>query len=128
MINNGKTEHQVQSGDKVAQLILENAQTPEVVNITHLLNTTQDDKGFGSTDMPPKLAEVFEITLGHAHSSKLQPKEERLADIQAKLDPVYHKYNYVFNSEKLMSEVPPTQPGYNFKLHLQDGAKLPPPS
>ena len=128
MINHGKETHHVQPKDKIAQLIVENAQTPEVINVTQLTDTGRADKGFGSTDMTPELAEIFEITLGHAHSSKLRPREERLKDIRTKLDPVYHKYNYVFDSEKLMSEVPPTRPGYDFELHLQDGAKLPPPS
>ena len=76
MINHGKEAHQVQSGDKVAQLIVENAQTPDVVHVTELTDTARNDKGFGLTDMSPELAEIFEITLGHAHSSKLRPKEE----------------------------------------------------
>ena len=71
MINHGKETHQVQPGDKVAQLIVENAQTPDVVKVTELTDTTRDNKGFGSMDMSPELAEIFEITLGHAHSTKL---------------------------------------------------------
>ena len=39
MINNGRTPHEVQVGDKIAQLILENAETPKVINVTNLTQT-----------------------------------------------------------------------------------------
>ena len=127
MINNGTEPHHVLPRDKIAQLIVENAKTLEVINVTNLSETKQGEDGFGSTDMSEELAEIFEIKLGHAHSTTLQPKEERLASIRECLDPVYHKYEYLFDSEKLMSEVPESCPSYNFKIHLQEGTKLPPP-
>ena len=77
--------------------------------------------------MTEELAEILEIKLGHTHSSKLQPEAEQLASICEQLDPVYHKHDYLFNSDKLMSEVPKSHPGYDFKIHLQEGMKLPPP-
>ena len=77
--------------------------------------------------MSEELAEIFEIKLGHAHSTTLQPREEHLASVHEQLDLVYHKYDYLFDSEKLMSEVPESCPGYDFEIHLQEGTKLPPP-
>ena len=81
MINNSTTLYEVQTGDKITQLIMENAETPEVVNVTNLTQTERGEEGFRSTDMTEELAEIFEIKLGHTHSSKLQPEAERLASI-----------------------------------------------
>ena len=81
MINNGMTPHEVQVGDKIAQLILENAETLEVVNLTNLTQTKQGEDGFRSTDMSEELAKIFEIKLGHTHSLKLRPEAEQLASI-----------------------------------------------
>ena len=39
MINNGTTPYEIQLGDKIAQLIMENAETPEVINVTNLTQT-----------------------------------------------------------------------------------------
>ena len=76
--------------------------------------------------MSEELAKIFKIKLGHTHSTTLRPREERLASICDCLDLVYHKYNYLFDSEELMSEVPESHLGYDFEIHLQEGTKLPP--
>ena len=39
MINNGSEPHHVLPGDKIAQLIVKNAKTPEVINVTNLSET-----------------------------------------------------------------------------------------
>ena len=81
MINNSTAPHEVQVGDKIAQLILENTETPEVVNVTNLTQTQRGEDDFGSTNMLEELAEIFKIKLGHTHSAKLQLEAERLAAI-----------------------------------------------
>ena len=39
MINNGTQPHHVSPRDKIVQLIVENAETPEVINMTNLSET-----------------------------------------------------------------------------------------
>ena len=62
---------QFQKGDRVAQLILENA-TLEDIQVTDTLDPTKrGEEGFGSTGMTPELAEIYDITLGHTANASL---------------------------------------------------------
>ena len=50
--NFGTTTQVVQPQQKIAQLILERAQTPTITIVESLATTIRGDKGFGSTDKP----------------------------------------------------------------------------
>ena len=52
--NFGNEEQTICSGDKVAQIIFEQARTPKVVISKELSTTKRDQKGFGSTDLDIK--------------------------------------------------------------------------
>ena len=54
MHNFGDTVQRFQHGDKIAQLVVEQATTPVLVEVTSLTTTTQGTTGFGSTDNPQK--------------------------------------------------------------------------
>ena len=49
LINHGSLPVQIQKGNKVAQLILEKIETPDVVEVDELDNTERGSGGFGST-------------------------------------------------------------------------------
>lgn len=50
LFNHGKEKFIITKGDRIAQLILELAVTPSVVEITELTTTERGDKGFGSSN------------------------------------------------------------------------------
>ena len=49
LINHSDKEYQIRTGDRIAQLILEQIKTPQRKMMTELKPTTQGNKGFGST-------------------------------------------------------------------------------
>jgi dUTP pyrophosphatase len=49
LFNHSADDFRVERGDRVAQLILERASTPEVEEVTHIDYTKRDTGGFGST-------------------------------------------------------------------------------
>ena len=49
LFNHGEQEFQVQEGDRIAQLILEQIADKPVIQVQELTQTTRGDKGFGST-------------------------------------------------------------------------------
>ena len=49
LFNHGHADFQVNKGDRIAQLILEKCDTPEVVEIGAVEDTERGSKGFGST-------------------------------------------------------------------------------
>jgi dUTP pyrophosphatase len=49
LFNHGHTDFQVNKGDRIAQLVLEKCDTPEVVEIGLLEETERGSGGFGST-------------------------------------------------------------------------------
>ena len=54
MLQNFGTEPQVfKRGDKIAQLIVQNALTPDILEVDHLEDTGRGSLGFGSTDKVP---------------------------------------------------------------------------
>jgi hypothetical protein len=65
--------------------------------------------------------------LGHANVKKIQPQEERYADLRRQIPVKYHDLD-VFDEELGMSRCPEHLPGYDFKIHLQEGAKPLPPN
>ena len=108
MINNGSEPHEVQPGDRIAQLILEGAQTPLVIVTDNLSATVRGQAGFGSTGMTPELAEIFEVTLGHAASTKLAPQDIQYAELRKQVPSEYHNYLDVFDTNLAMSACPLT--------------------
>jgi len=128
LTNNGTTPFQFQKGDRIAQLILENA-TLEDVQVTDTLDPTErGEDGFGSTGMTPELAEIFEITLGHTANATLRPITERHQELKQLVPVEYHEFLDVFDADLAMSKCPPHRPGYDFELNLVENAKLPPPA
>ena len=79
-------------------------------------------------DLSVELVEVYAVELGHAVSKKIRPKEQWYADLRKVVPPEYHDYLDVFDEEEAMSKCPDRCPGYDFEIHLRDGAKPPPPS
>src|SRR5258708_17658919 len=128
LINNGQHPYYVTAGERVAQLILENAATEDII-VTELLNNTiRMHQGFGSTGMSDELVEIYEISLGHNASTQLRPQEERYAELRKLVPEYYHDFLDVFDGELSMSKCPERRPGYDFEINLKDNAKLPPPS
>src|SRR5258706_1698259 len=78
--------------------------------------------------MDTELTEIFEITLGHAASSKLRPREVRYQELMQQIPQEYHDYLDVFDADLAMSKCPEHRPTYDFEIHLQEGCKLPPSS
>ncbi|RWR98878.1 dUTPase-like protein, partial [Dinothrombium tinctorium] len=50
-INNGKKKFLVKKGMKIAQIICEKYESPQIVEVDHLTETKRDDQGFGSTGL-----------------------------------------------------------------------------
>ena len=55
MHNFGTTPQTFQRGDKIAQIIVENASTPEMVEVKDHHSTSRSASGFGSTDKQPAI-------------------------------------------------------------------------
>ena len=127
MVNNSNKPHSVKKGNCIVQLILEGAQTPLVIVTNNLSATIHGTQGFGSTDMNPDLAEVFEVTLSHAASTKLASKETHYTALCDQVPPEYHNYLDIFDTDLAMSTCLPNHPDYNFEINLQENTKLPPP-
>ena len=54
LFNHSDKDLEVKKGDRVAQLILEKIATPEIEQVDSLDETVRGDRGFRSTDDPPK--------------------------------------------------------------------------
>ena len=52
LFNQGKENFEVKVGDKIAQVIIEQALTPNIEFVNHLKPSVRGDKGFGSTSKP----------------------------------------------------------------------------
>ena len=57
LVNHKDQPYTVNEGDRIAQLILEQATLPAIKEVTKLSSTKQDQKGFGSTDQVASIAE-----------------------------------------------------------------------
>ena len=132
LINNHDQPYTVNKGGKIAQLIVEGAFTPEVIVVKELKPTIRNQNGFGSTDMTEELyqelCEIYEVTLGHAASTKILSKEERYNKLRKIIPKEYWDYLDVFDAELAMAACPEHRKGYDFEIHFQDNAKLPTPN
>jgi len=54
MMNHGKKSYQVQEEDRIAQMIIEKIDMSGMMEVDNLQITDWGNKGFGSTDLPPK--------------------------------------------------------------------------
>jgi dUTP pyrophosphatase len=127
MINN-RSQTYTAEGTCIAQLILERVERPDVLLLMDNFEETkwQEDR-FGLTGMDRQLAEIYEIELGHSTSTTLLPQEQQYQRLHTQIPPEYHDYLNIFDKDLAMSKCPPSHPGYDFKIILQEGTKLPPP-
>jgi len=54
MMNHGKKNYEVEEGDQIAQMIIEKIDMSGIMEVDNLQITHRGNKGFGSTDLPPK--------------------------------------------------------------------------
>ena len=71
---------------------------------------------------------ITKVTLGHTTHKELPPQEERYRALKETIPEEYHDFLDVFDAEYGMSKCLERRPGYDFKIHLKEGMKLPPPS
>jgi len=135
LVNNGPHSYTVTMGERIAQLILENATLEDVVVTEFLSETARAQYGFGSTGMnkeyplmDEELAEIYAITLGHGAGTDIPPIEERYNKLRTQIPSEYHDYLDVFDSDLAMSKCPSSRGSYDFDPVILEGAKLPPPS
>src|SRR5258708_7257340 len=106
LINNSQHPYYVTAGERVAQLILENATSNDII-VTELLNNTMRmHQGFGSTGMSDELAEIYEISLGHSVSTNLRPQEEQYTELRELVPECYHDFLDIYDGELSMSKCP----------------------
>jgi len=55
LINNGKSEIQINNGDRIAQAIVSKATIPQISIVDNITKTERDDGGFGSSGITGKL-------------------------------------------------------------------------
>ena len=65
LFNHGDQDFQIKEGDRIAQLILEQIADRPVIQVQELTQTTQGDKGFGSTG-----SQQINIISGHKRNNK----------------------------------------------------------
>ena len=70
LINHSNKDFEVNVGDQIAQMILEQIKTPEVVEQADLDETDRGDKGFGSTGMKELKKELGQEKSGQNESEK----------------------------------------------------------
>lgn len=51
MINFGKEEFIINRGDRIAQMVINKIEVPEIIEVEELDNTTRGNEGFGSTGL-----------------------------------------------------------------------------
>lgn len=51
MINFGKEEFIINRGDRIAQMVMNKIEVPEIIEVEELDNTTRGNEGFGSTGL-----------------------------------------------------------------------------
>ena len=61
LINNGPQEFQITTGDRIAQLILEQIQTPEVKILQELPTTISGHQGFGSMGINTTTVQNYDL-------------------------------------------------------------------
>ena len=54
LINQENEESLIETGERMAQIIVEKINTRTAVQVQHLPKTDRANKGFGSTDLDPK--------------------------------------------------------------------------
>jgi dUTP pyrophosphatase len=119
LVNQGRNPFTVKTGERIAQLLLEKAETPPVKEVTNLPSTARGEGGFGHTG-------VNAVAMGG--TTNIPPIEERYARLRKVVPECYHDYLDVFDSDLCSSKLAPRRPGYDFEINLVPGSKLPPPA
>ena len=90
VLQNFGTDTQVfKRGDKIAQLIVENATTPTILEVSNLEDTGRGSLGFGSTDVPVDTSDdpvaVHEINDHELPETRKPPDKETVSAINAEI-------------------------------------------
>jgi hypothetical protein len=120
LVNHGTTPFRLNPGDRIAQLILEKADTPLTKEVTSLEETTRGEQGLrhtGTTSIQTLMVGI-----------NIPPQEEWYRELRKVIPECYHDYLNVFDTDLCSSKLAPRRPGYDFEINLTPGAKLPPPA
>ena len=74
LIYHSDKEYQIQTGDRIAQLILEQIKTPETKMTTELKTTIRGNKGFGSTGISTCLVTIDNTDITDEVSNQSETK------------------------------------------------------
>ena len=90
VLQNFGTKTQVfKRGDKIAQLTVENAATPNILKVDHLEETGRGSLGFGSTDIPPTVTDdpvaVQEVNDHDMPDNRIPPDKEIVSAINTEI-------------------------------------------
>ena len=107
LINHPDKEYQIRTGDRIAQLILEQIKTPETKMTTELKPTIRGNKGFGSTGISTCLVTIDNNDITDEVSNQYETKTYSYDDAVNQLgyDPI-KEYPDVF-PEKKPTKLPP---------------------
>jgi dUTP pyrophosphatase len=117
LANQGKLPFTVKTGDRIAQLLLEKVRTPPPWEVDSLPSTSRGEGGFGHTGIS---------TIAMGGTTDIPPMAERYAKLKQIVPECYHDYLDIFDANLCSSKLAPRRPGYNFKINLVPGSKLPP--
>ena len=90
LINHSDKKYQIQTGDRIAQLILEQIKTPETKMMTELKPTTRGNKRFGSTGISTCLVTIDNNDITDEVSNQSETKTYSYDDAvnQLEYDPI----------------------------------------
>ena len=122
LINHSTKEYQIRTGDRIAQLILEQIKTPEMKIMTELRPTTRGNKGFGSTGISTCLVTIDNNDITDEVSNQSETKTCSYDDAvnQLRYDPI-KAYHDLFPQNK-PAELPPLRK-FNHTVDLIDKDK-----
>ena len=122
LINYSNKEYQIRTGDRIAQLILEQIKTPEMKMMTELRPTTLGNKGFGSTGILTCLVTIDhnDITDEVSNQSEMKPCSYDNAVNQLGYDPIKEYYDIFLENKP--TELPPLTK-FNHTIDLIDKVK-----
>ena len=122
LINHSDKEYQIRTGDRIAQLILEQMKTPETRMTTDLKPTIRGNIGFGSTGISTCLVTIDNNDITNEVSNQSETKTYSYDDAVKQL--AYHpikEYPDVFPEQK-PTELPPLRQ-INHTIYLVDKDK-----
>ena len=122
LINHSGKEYHIRTGDRIAQLILEQIKTPEPKMMIELKPTKRGDKGFGSTGISTCLVTINNNDITNEVSNQSKTKTYSDDDVVKRLgyDPI-KEFPNVFPDKK-PTELPPLRK-INHPIDLVDKDK-----